>query len=259
MVRTLLIRGMLAGLLAGLLVFCVGKFLGEPQLDRAIGFEQAQDDARARNDATNHLHAVEEPALVSRNIQAGIGLFTGIMVYATAFGGLFALVFAVVDQRIVGLRPRATSALLATAGFVAVYLVPNLKYPASPPSVGEPETIGLRTALYFIMLALSVGAMVAAAVSRKHLTARMDAWNAALIACGLYLLVVLVAAQFLPIINEAPDGFPAEVLWQFRVVSCGMQLVMWTTIGLAFGAMTERSVVARDRLTGPRRAPATLR
>ena len=31
--------------------------------------------------------------------------------------------------------------------FVVVYLVPFLKYPANPPSVGDPDTIGKRTAL----------------------------------------------------------------------------------------------------------------
>jgi len=105
-------------------------------------------------------------------VQAGLGLFTGVMVYSTAFGGLFALVFAAADGRAVNLGPRAVSALLAASGFIAVYVVPNLKYPASPPSVGQPDTIGHRTALYVVMLALSVAAMVVAAVLRKRLVAR---------------------------------------------------------------------------------------
>jgi Probable cobalt transporter subunit (CbtA) len=32
----------------------------------------------------------------------------------------------------VDLGPRATSALLAAAGFIAVYVTPMLKYPANP-------------------------------------------------------------------------------------------------------------------------------
>jgi hypothetical protein len=42
MVRTLLVRGMLVGLVAGLLVFGFGKLFGEPQVDRAITFETAR-------------------------------------------------------------------------------------------------------------------------------------------------------------------------------------------------------------------------
>ena len=47
---------------------------------------------------------------------------------------------------------RATSVLIALSGIVAVYIVPNLKYPANPPSVGDAETIGIRTGLYFSMM-----------------------------------------------------------------------------------------------------------
>ena len=244
MVRALLIRGMLVGLLAGLLVFGFGKSFGEPQVERAISFETALDEAKAKAEEANGIRAVEEPELVSRNVQASLGLFTGVVVYSTAFGGLFALVFALADRRAVNLRPRAVSALLAASGFIAVYVVPNLKYPANPPAVGQPDTIDQRTALYFIMLALSIGAMVGAGLLRKRLAGRLGEWNAALIAAGSYLATVLVVALILPAINEVPDNFPAVVLWQFRVASFGMQLIMWATIGLAFGALTERAVTS---------------
>jgi predicted cobalt transporter CbtA len=252
-VRTLLIRGMLVGLLAGLLVFGFGKVFGEPQVDRAISFESALDEAKAKADEAKGIHVVEEPELVSRKVQAGRGLFTGVMVYSTAFGGLFALVFAVADQRVINLGPRAVSALLAASGFIAVYVLPNLKYPANPPSVGQPDTIGQRTALYFIMLALSVAAMVAAALLRKRLAIRLGGWNAALIAAGGYLFAVIVVASILPDINEVPEAFPAVVLWQFRVASFGMQLTMWTTIGLVFGALTERALAGGGKLVPNRR------
>jgi hypothetical protein len=237
---------MLAGLLAGLLVFGFGKVFGEPQVDRAIGFESALDAAKAKAEEAKGIPVVQEPELVSRKVQAGLGLFTGVVVYSTAFGGLFALVFAVADRRVVDLSPRAVSALLAASGFIAVYVVPNLKYPANPPSVGEPDTIGQRTALYFIMLAFSVVAMVAAAVLRKRLAARRGGWNAALIAAGSYLVAVIVVARILPGINEVPDAFPAVVLWQFRIASFGMQLIMWATIGLVFGALTERALLGHS-------------
>jgi len=233
---------MLVGILAGLIVFAFGKFVGEPPVNRAIGFESAQQETRAKTENTHGVHAMEEPELVSRGVQSGIGLFTGVMVYATAFGGLFALVFAVADRRIGNLGPRAVSALLATVGFIAVYGIPYLKYPANPPSVGHAETIGQRTALYFIMLAFSVTAMVVAAVMRKRLVARFGGWNAALLACGFYLLAVLAAASILPAVNEVPEAFPAVVLWQFRLASLGMQFIMWATLGLVFGSLTERAL-----------------
>jgi predicted cobalt transporter CbtA len=34
------------------------------------------------------------------------------------------------------------------------------------------------------------------------------------------------------------------VLWQFRIASLGAQLIMWGTIGLVFGALTERAATS---------------
>jgi hypothetical protein len=76
------------------------------------------------------------------------------------------------------------SVLLAATGFIAIYLIPNLKYPANPPSVGNPETIGIRTALYFIMIAFSVAAMVAAIALKRLICAAIWQMEHDLGRCG---------------------------------------------------------------------------
>jgi predicted cobalt transporter CbtA len=256
MVRTLLIRGMLVGLVAGLLVFGFGRWAGEPNVDLAIAFEAQMQGTKAHDHAEPGAHThgpampsltkeEAEPELVSRPTQAGLGLFSGVVIYSAAFGGLFALVFAFANGRAAQLGPRAASVLLAGAGFVAVYLVPSLKYPANPPAVGEPDTIGLRTALYFTLMLISIAAMVGAAILRKRLASRTDGWSAALIASAAYIVVVGLAQWIMPAINEVPEQFPAVLLWQFRLASLGMQVVMWATIGLLFGALTERAASRR--------------
>src|SRR5215813_6776619 len=147
MVRALLIRGMLAGALAGLLACAFAWIFGEPQVDVAIGFEQ-------------RMHAVageaSQPEIVSRAVQSTAGLLTGILVYGCALGGIFSLVFAYAYGRFGPLSPRATAATVTALGFVTLILVPQIKYPANPPSVGAPDTIAVRTALYFILIGLSV-------------------------------------------------------------------------------------------------------
>jgi predicted cobalt transporter CbtA len=252
MVRTLLVRGMLVGLVAGLLVFGFSKIFGEPQVDRAITFETEMDEAKAKAHAAMGMPAEEqEPELVSREVQASWGLLTGVLVYSTAFGGLFALVCACAFGRMGYLGPRTVSALLAAAGFVAIYVVPNLKYPANPPSVGDPDTIGYRTALYFTMILISVASMVLAVMAAKRRIPGHGAWSAILSAGAGFLVVVIVASFVLPSINEVPDGFPAVVLWKFRIASLGMQVVMWTTLGLGFGWLTERSIKAQFGFSRP--------
>jgi hypothetical protein len=244
---------MLVGIIAGLLSFGFLKIYGEPQVDRAIAFEEQLDEAKAAAKKANaghqgmHMSDEGEPELVSRPVQAGLGLFVAVVVYSVAFGGLFGLAFAFAYGRLAsGFTPQVLSALLATFGFIAVYLVPNLKYPANPPSVGDPETIGSRTALYFIMIAISLAAMVGSASLKRFFVPRFGEWNANLIVAAFYIVVVAVAALLLPAVNEVPEAFPAVVLWKFRIASLGAQLIMWAVLGLLFGAWTQRTLAARQ-------------
>jgi predicted cobalt transporter CbtA len=231
MVRTLLMRGMLIGFVAGVLAFGFAKLIGEPQVDRAIAFENQMNQAKGE---------APETEIVSRAVQSGIGLFTGVVVYGTALGGLFALVFAFAYGRVGCLSPRGTAALLACAGFIAIVVVPALKYPPNPPAVGEPETIGYRTEVYFLMIVISITAVIAAMTIRRHLIGRFGSWNAALIGAATFIVIVAVAQLLLPSINEVPDQFPAVVLWRFRIASLGIEFVLWTVIGLLFGLVAER-------------------
>ncbi|MCZ8543709.1 CbtA family protein [Mesorhizobium qingshengii] len=236
MVGSLLLRGMLVGIIAGLLAFGFARVFGEPQVDRAIAFEEQQ--AQAAGEAP-------EPELVSRATQAGLGLLTGILVYGASIGGLFALVFSYVQGRVSGFGPRGTAVLIALAGFVAIILVPEFKYPASPPSVGNPETIEARTGLFFVMLVMSVATAVASIGLAKRLMPQHGAWNAWIAGGTAYVVVMAVAHYALPPVNEVPEQFSAVVLWNFRVASLGIQAVLWTAIGLMFGAVAERKLVER--------------
>lgn len=236
MVGKLLIRGMLAGIAAGLITFGFARLVGEPQVEQAISFE-AKADA-ARGDAP-------EPELVSRETQARVGLLTGVVTYGAAFGGLFSLVFAYAYGRVGALSVRALSAWLALGAFIALVIVPNIKYPANPPSIGDPETIGTRTGLFFLMIAISLAAMVFSLKARRRAAMKLGAWNGSIVA-GLVFVAIIAAVQLsMPTINEVPAAFPAVLLWKFRVAAIGMQAIMWTTIGLLFGALVERSALMR--------------
>ena len=260
MARTLLIRGMIAGLIAGLLVFGMGRIFGEPQVDRAIAFETAMDAAKAKADiAAGKPAEAPEPELVSRSNQAGLGLATGTIVYSTAFGGLFALVFAFVYGRVGVADARSIAVLLAAAGFLAVFMVPDLKYPSNPPSVGQPETIGIRTSLYFTMMACSIGALVGAVAIRQRLAHSQGIWSATLIGAGFYVVFIAVVMLILPVVQEVPPGFDAVLLWKFRMATIAMQFVMWTTLGLLFGWLAERAIQGRRGLFGGARLHTALR
>lgn len=231
MMSAILARGMLAGVLAGLLAFGFAWVFGEPQVDLAIAFEA-------------HMHQLAhdppEPELVSRAIQSTLGLFTGTAVYGAALGGVFALAFAYAFGRLGRMSARTTALVLAAAGLVVLIVVPQLKYPANPPSIGNPETIGPRTALYFGMIAMSVIAALAGLAAGRQASPRLGQWNAALLGAAIYIVIVSVVMLVLPPVNEVPAAFSATTLWRFRVASLGVNTVVWTVLGLAFGALIDR-------------------
>jgi uncharacterized membrane protein YidH (DUF202 family) len=235
--RKLLICGLVAGVCGGLVATGFVSLAGEPAVDRAIAFEDAHDAT-----APAGAHHTAGPAPVSRTLQKSAGLLTALLVYGLALGGLFALAFAVAYGRVASAGPRATAYGLAAAAFAVVYLVPFLKYPASPPGTTDPSTIGRRTALYGTMVAISVLAAVAASRLRPALARRFDAQRANLGAGLAFLAIVVAAGLALPSIDEIPRDFPATALWRFREASVGMQAVLWLTIGLVFAPIAQRAL-----------------
>ncbi len=258
MMRTLLVRGMLAGLIAGVLATLFAYFFGEPSVETAIGLEGTgahSHSAPAAGAPEAHEHPPagaepEEEELVTRGVQSTVGLLTGVGLYGVAVGGLFSLAFAFVYGRLGTLRPRLTAVLLTAGAFVVVFLVPFLKYPANPPAVGQAGTIESRTSLYFGFVALSLLIGILAAAFGRRLADKLGAWRGGLLAAGGYVVLISVAAALLPSIDEVPDGFPGSTLWTFRLASIGTQLVLWTVLGLSFGALAEKAL-ARTEVTSP--------
>lgn len=239
MVRTLLVRGLLLGLLAGFVAGAFAFVAGEPRVDAAIALEEAAAASGAEDghgEQGGHSHGGE--VVVSRPVQkAGLFLATGL--YGLAVGGIFALVYAGLRGRV---GPR-NDGLLAVVGagvaFVAVILVPFLKYPANPPAVGDPETINSRTLLYVVMVLVGLAAVaIAVATARRVDAGPWPRWAAAVAA---FLVPVVAAWVLLPTVNEVPDGFPATLLWEFRMASLGTQLVFWAAFGALFGWAADRA------------------
>ncbi|MYU25067.1 CbtA family protein [Streptomyces sp. SID8352] len=230
-VRNLLVRGMLAGLAAGVLALVVAYFLGEPHIDSAIGFEEAH--------AHGHDHG-EEEELVSRSLQSTAGLATGILLYGVAFGGIAALVYCFALGRVGRFSPRATALLLSGCALLVLYVVPFLKYPANPPAVGDGDTIARRTGLYLLMMVLAVLLAVAATLFGRRLAPVLGTWWATVAAVAAFAVVTGLAYAFLPSVNEVPEGFPGALLWRFRLSAIALQITLWTGFGLVFGELAQR-------------------
>ena len=93
--------------------------------------------------------------------------------------------------------------------------------PAAAPHGGES----------FAALIERIGAWLTQSLARE---------GATLVAAFVFLVAVVIFAQVMPPLNEVPEGFPAVVLWQFRMASLGAQAMLWTVLGLGFGAWVQR-------------------
>lgn len=241
--RNFLIRGLLAGLLSGLFSFAVAYTVGEPQVDAAIAVEAAGSAAAPADDHTDdghtHAHSHDEEDAgteVSRGTQSTWGLATGILAVSTAIGGVIGLVSAFAVGRIGRLRPSQSTALVALIGFIAAWLVPFVKYPATPPAVGDPDTIADRTMQYFAMLVISVAAAVAVVLLARRLLGALGGYRTFLVAGAVYLAIVITAGALLPTVNEIGD-FPADTLWYFRRASFMTNAALWGALGVILAGM----------------------
>jgi hypothetical protein len=236
MVGKFILRGLIVGIIAGLLTFGYAKVYGEPNVAVAIQLEDKHaEQERAEAIAKGQKPEAEEPEMFSRDIQTGVGLLTGTVAVGAGLGALFGVLFAFAYGRLGNLGPKATAGLVGLIGLVTVYVVPALKYPANPPTVGLPETIKLRTGLYFLMIGLSILATLGGLFLRGRLIPKFGAWTASVIAAIVYIVVLFVIFALLPYINEVPSDFPAPTLWNFRVASLGMQTILWGVTAILFG------------------------
>lgn len=251
--RDFLIRGLIAGLLAACAAFAVAYVVGEPPVRSAIAVEESGGAGHTHGTGAED-HATEEApgpgeVEVPRSLQSTAGLATGLLVAGVTLGGLVGVISAIALGRFGRLSPRTTTLAVAAIGFVATSAVPFLLYPPNPPAVGSGETIGMRSGLYFVFLAISLIAAVTAVLVGRRLAQRLGGWHAALVGIAGYVVVMVVVMALLPHYNEVPDTFPASVLYDFRRASFLTQFTLWTVLGVVLAEFVGR--LSRRHTTEP--------
>ena len=274
MEKKLILRGIIAGAIAGLLAFAFARIFAEPVIQASIDYESGRDAAIA---ALTHTAAESTQDVFGRTVQGNIGIGVGIVGFGAAMGALVAVAYAICLGRVGNLRPRSLAVLVAGFGFAGFYLVPFVKYPANPPSIGHPETIGTRSGLYLLMVGASLLFLVLAVVLGQKLRNRFGNWNATLLAAAAFVVVIGIVMAVLPQLGhlavnvtnyglqptETPlpltnaagvivyPGFPADTLYKFRFLSVANQLLLWTALGLLFAPMADRLLVPLTRPARP--------
>jgi hypothetical protein len=264
-------RGVLSGFIAGVFAFIFARIFAEPYIQNAIDYEAGRDEAiNAIAKAQGLAVDPDGPEIFSRGIQSNIGIATGIIGFGMAMGALVAVAYLVLHGRF-DIRPRTMALFVTAFGFLGVYLIPFVKYPANPPAIGHDFTIGTRSELYLTMVACSLLLLALAAFLGRRLKPRFGDFYATLIAAGAFIVAISIVIAILPALGhlaanravensigygksatETPlpvrdasgtityPGFSADVLWKFRFYSVIGQMIIWVGIGLIFSALLER-------------------
>jgi hypothetical protein len=225
--RNVFARGAAAGAIAGLLTSIAAYLWLEPVLSRAIALEGPSDG--------------EGP--VSRETQKLLGMPAGFLLVGLALGLLFAVVYRALPASGTAWR---RSTVLAGGGFVALALVPQLRYPANPPGVGDPETIAGRTGSYLLAVALGVTVVAGSALAlRQGRASGLSPAARHTSVAVLSVLVVGIGYALLPDSGDAVDA-PAALVYDFRLRSLGLLALLYALLGAVFGALSERVEQSHD-------------
>lgn len=253
-------RYLVPGAVAGIVSFAFSRVMIEPLIGAAVDYEGAREHAESQLTRGDHEHGHE---LFARAVQENVGAAVGVVIFGIVMGALFAVAYAVIRtvfQRR-GATPDPTGlALSVSAGmFVAIALMPSLKYPANPPGIGLEDTVGARSSSFLTITAISVVAACAAVAVALAWSRWWGTWRASAVALGGYVAVMGCAMVLLPSFHEVPgplsgpdglvlDGFPAEVLADFRLYSLVNQALMWLVVGATWACL---GALWRHRLVMP--------
>ena len=221
-----LVSGAFAGLIHGTVNFAIV----EPYLDQAIGIEnQNLFDSGEEEDTPEFWVEYEGYRTWQKSGQILAGVILG-----TSIGALFGIVYALSRNSLPGKSDIKKAMILAGIMWFTMYLIPFLKYPANPPTVGDGETVVLRAILYLSFIAISgLGAVGFYQLSKKF---KDNKKLVSLVGYG-----VFISAVFF-IMPENPDEVtaPMDLVNEFRIMSVLGVSSFWVSVGIILGLFWNR-------------------
>jgi putative cobalt transporter subunit CbtA len=197
-----ILRGVLAGAVAGVLGFVFEHIFAEPLITKSIDYGYGRDRIlTALNHAAGRPFSISDPEIFSRATQSTVGAATGIIGFSVAMGALVAVVYLVLHGRF-GVRPQNLAWAIAGFGFLGVYLLPFVKYPANPPAIGHPFTITTRGQLYLTMVIGSLVLLGLAAFLGRRLAPRFGAVGATVLAAVAFCVAYSILIGVLPSLGD---------------------------------------------------------
>lgn len=222
-----LVSGFSAGIIQGL----VNLVVVEPYLDWAIGIENQNLFASGKAQDTPQFW--EEFGTYRIWQKQGEVIAGGVL--GLSIGALFGLVF-VYSRHVLPSQNHVKKALvLAGIMWFTIFLIPFLKYPANPPTVGDPDTIILRTSLYVAFVAMSgLGAFGFSRIYKKIKNPSRKI--IVILGYAIYISMLFI------VMPENPDEIiaPADLLTGFRIASASTVTVFWALDAIILGVLWQK-------------------
>lgn len=225
---------LLSGASAGTILGLINLVIVEPFLDSAINIENNNLFASGEEKDTPEFWA---NYYSYRAWQKGGEILAG-AILGTAFGALFGIVYGLSKNSLPGRSAVKKALILALIMWSVLYVIPFAKYPANPPTVGDPNTIEFRQTLYIAFIAISgLGALGFYFVYKKINKKIAFAGYAGL----------MITAYFLMPANPDAVNIDSGLLAGFRAVSMVGISAFWGSVALILGVLWNKA--ALDRLS----------
>lgn len=236
----ILVIGIVAGIISGLLVGGFHNLFTVPVMERAIALEEE----RSSQAGTVSAGAEEGDTPVSLGVQR-LGMVIGTAIYGLVLGVVFAGGFELLRRAKPHWNVIALAATVGVLGFWAVSLFPFMKYPANPPGVGQETTLLSRQLFQVLFIVLSAGAIAAGLAALSKIgSLRLQSLGGAQVAAGLLLVYgVFAAIIFLAFPgNPDPAPVPLDLLELFRALTMVGQFLLWAFLaaGVALAVMRQQ-------------------
>lgn len=222
---TFIFISLLSGVIAGLILAGVNYYVAEPFIDQAIGIEV--DNSIASGEV------VDFDELSTYRVWQKEGTFAAGAFLGLTYGAILGIVYVISRKYLPSSDDRKKALILAAIMCLSLYVVPFIKYPANPPALGDPETIGLRDSLY-TSYQLASG-LIALGVTILMYKLRKISYIKYIIPVFYLGLVASIYAIF----PANPDEItaPVDLVNAFRAVTFGTMVMFYLVLGAIFGIM----------------------
>lgn len=229
-IAIVLISGFIAGISHGV----VNLLIVEPFLDSAIGIENQNLFKSGEEKDTPEFWA----KYYSYRVWQKSGEVLAGAILGTSFGALFGIVYAYSKNVLPGNYIKK-ALILGIIMWSVLYVIPFAKYPANPPTVGDPETIDLRQTLYVTFIAISGFGALGFYFVYKRVNKKVIAFVGY---AGLIVATFVMMPQ-----NPDPVQINDELLMGFRATSIIGVSVFWGVVAIVLGTLWQK--LQPDRLT----------